>query len=99
MSTGGEGDFTQFAPAKILVADDVQLNRDLLTGYFDGTGHEVITAVNGLEAVELAGQHRPDVILMDMRMPELDGFGVLHIFYGSLMYLRHERGIPSTDEA
>ncbi|HSH16378.1 MAG TPA: ATP-binding protein, partial [Verrucomicrobiae bacterium] len=74
VSTGGEGDFTQFAPAKILVADDVQLNRDLLKGYFEGTGHEVMTAVNGLEAVELAGQHHPDVILMDMRMPELDGY-------------------------
>jgi len=74
IATGGEGDFTQFAPATILVADDVALNRALLTGYFEGTGHKVISATNGLEAVELAGQHRPDVILMDMRMPELDGY-------------------------
>ena len=70
---GGEGDFTQFAPATILVADDVALNRALLTGYFEGTGHKLVIATNGLEALELAEKHRPDVILMDMRMPELDG--------------------------
>ena len=73
-ATDGEGDFTQFAPATILVADDVALNRALLTGYFEGTGHKVITATNGLEALEQAEKHRPDVILMDMRMPELDGY-------------------------
>ncbi|MBM3824835.1 MAG: response regulator [Verrucomicrobia bacterium] len=73
VATGGEGDFTQFAPATILVADDVALNRSLLTGYFEGTGHKVILATNGLEALALAERHRPDVILMDMRMPEMDG--------------------------
>src|SRR5205085_6823649 len=71
--TDGQGDFDQFAPATILVADDVALNRALLTGYFEGTAHKVITATNGLEALEEAEKHRPDVILMDMRMPELDG--------------------------
>ena len=70
----GEGDFTQFAPATILVADDVALNRQLVAGYFEGTGHKLITAVNGLEAVAQAEKHRPDVILMDMRMPEVDGY-------------------------
>ncbi|MSU60777.1 MAG: response regulator, partial [Pedosphaera sp.] len=72
-ATSGEGDFTQFAPATILVADDVALNRALLTGYFEGTGHKVFLATNGLEALEQAEKLRPDVILMDMRMPELDG--------------------------
>ena len=70
----GEGDFSQFAPATILVADDVALNRALLTGYFEGTSHKLITATNGLEALEQAERHRPDVILMDMRMPDLDGY-------------------------
>jgi CheY-like chemotaxis protein len=71
--TGGEGDLTQFAPATVLVADDVPLNRQLVTGYFAGTGHRLITAANGAEAMEEARKHRPDVILMDMRMPEVDG--------------------------
>jgi len=73
VATGGEGDFTQFAPATILVADDVALNRALLTGYFEGTGHKVIAVTNGLEAMDAAEKHRPDVILMDMRMPDMDG--------------------------
>jgi CheY-like chemotaxis protein len=50
------------------------LNRALLTGYFEGTVHKLITATNGLEALEQAEKHRPAVILMDMRMPELDGY-------------------------
>jgi len=53
--------------------DDVALNRALVAGYFEGTAHKLIAATNGLEALELAEKHRPDVILMDMRMPELDG--------------------------
>ncbi|MSU36415.1 MAG: response regulator [Pedosphaera sp.] len=68
-----QSDFAQFAPATILVADDVALNRALLKGYFDGTPHQVITVTNGLEAIEEAKRSRPDIILMDMRMPELDG--------------------------
>ena len=72
-ATDGQGDFSQFAPATILVADDVALNRQLVAGYFEGTAHRLITATNGLEALEQAEKHRPDVILMDMRMPELDG--------------------------
>ncbi len=73
IATDGQGDFNQFAPATILVADDVALNRALVAGYFEGTAHKLITATNGLEALEQAEKHRPDVILMDMRMPELDG--------------------------
>jgi CheY-like chemotaxis protein len=73
IATDGQGDLNQFAPATILVADDVALNRALVAGYFEGTAHKLITATNGLEALEQAEKHRPDVILMDMRMPELDG--------------------------
>ena len=74
VTTDGEGDFSQFAPATILVADDVALNRQLVAGYFEGTRHTLLAATTGLEAIEQAGKHRPDVILMDMRMPELDGY-------------------------
>jgi len=74
ITSDGQGDFNQFAPATILVADDVALNRALVAGYFEGTAHKLVTAMNGLEALEQAEKHRPDVILMDMRMPELDGY-------------------------
>jgi CheY-like chemotaxis protein len=74
IATDGQGDFNQFVPSTILVADDVAFNRALLTGYFEGTAHKIILATNGLEALEQAEKHRPDMILMDMRMPELDGY-------------------------
>jgi CheY-like chemotaxis protein len=74
IASDGQGDFNQFAPATILVVDDVVLNRALVAGYFEGTAHKLITATNGLEAIEQAEKHHPDVILMDMRMPELDGY-------------------------
>src|SRR5262249_22950322 len=70
----GAGDFTQFAPATLLVADDVALDRGPLPGYFGGRGNRLIAANNGGDALELAEKHRPDVILMDMRMPEMDGY-------------------------
>jgi signal transduction histidine kinase len=66
---GGDGDFKQFAPATVLVADDVALNRQLVAGYLEGTGHKLMTATNGAEALAAAEEHLPDVILMDMRMP------------------------------
>ncbi|MBL9175488.1 MAG: response regulator [Verrucomicrobiales bacterium] len=74
VSTGTGGDLDQFAPATVLVADDVPLNRELVAGYFQESRHRLIAAVNGREALELAATHHPDVILMDMRMPELDGY-------------------------
>jgi signal transduction histidine kinase/CheY-like chemotaxis protein/ligand-binding sensor domain-containing protein len=69
-----EADLGRLGPATVLVVDDVALNRALVAGYFEGTRHKLITATNGLEALELAAKHQPDVILMDMRMPELDGY-------------------------
>lgn len=60
-------------PCKVLVADDIVMNRDLVRAFFFGTGHELIEASNGKEAVELARSERPDIILMDVRMPVMDG--------------------------
>lgn len=68
-------DLSAFEPATVLVADDSELNRELLAGYFYGSEHKLIYAVNGREAVELARCERPGIILMDMRMPVLDGYG------------------------
>jgi DNA-binding NarL/FixJ family response regulator len=60
---------------RVLVADDQRVVRDGLTMLVDLVdGIEVVgTAANGVEAVELAASERPDVVLMDLRMPELDG--------------------------
>jgi PAS domain S-box-containing protein len=66
-------DLSDFEPSKILVADDVAMNRDLIRAFFFGTDHVLVEAANGREALELARRERPDVILMDVRMPVLDG--------------------------
>ena len=68
-----DGDFSQFQAATVLVADDVQSNRDLMRGYFDGTQHQLLLAQDGQVAIEMAVRHQPDLILMDLRMPTLNG--------------------------
>jgi len=62
-----------FEPATIFVVDDVQLNRDLLKGYLSNFGFRIIEAVNGKECVDLAWVYQPDLILMDIKMPVMDG--------------------------
>ena len=66
-------DIDQFEPATVLVVDDVELNRDLFRAFFENTRHHFIEAVNGREGVEVARRERPDLILMDVRMPVMDG--------------------------
>ena len=60
--------------AKILVAEDERDIRDLITFTLQYAGHEVIQAINGIEAVKLAAQARPALILMDVRMPKMTGY-------------------------
>ena len=57
-----------------LVADDNIVNRRVLASILESAGARVITASGGVEAVELATRHIPDVVLMDRRMADLDGF-------------------------
>ncbi len=58
----------------ILVADDDAMNRQLMLDQFNEAGfHSILLAANGQEAVDMALKHSPDLILMDIRMPVLDG--------------------------
>ena len=57
-----------------LVADDSSVNRRILASLLESAGVRVITAAGGLEAVELGRTHRPDIVLMDLRMGDLNGF-------------------------
>ena len=59
---------------KILVADDTDADRLILETIVRKEGHHVFSAKNGLEAVEIFKQQRPDIVLLDALMPELDGF-------------------------
>ena len=66
-------DFSRLKAARILIVDDVPLNRELMRAYLDDAGHELASAEDGLEAVAMASAFAPDVVLMDIRMPKLDG--------------------------
>ena len=65
------------APAHLLVADDNKVNRLLLTRSLELQGHRVDSAVNGRVALELLRRETYDLLLLDMEMPEMDGFQVL----------------------
>lgn len=60
--------------AHILIAEDERDIRELINFTLMFGGHTVTTAANGEEAVEKAGQTRPDLIMMDVRMPKLTGY-------------------------
>jgi diguanylate cyclase (GGDEF)-like protein len=59
---------------KILVVDDVRLQRELISQMIESLGHTVLLASDGREAVELTARERPDVILMDIEMPVMNGY-------------------------
>jgi PAS domain S-box-containing protein len=64
-----------FNSAKILVVDDIEFNRDLVETFTEELNLNLIEAENGEVAVALAREHLPDLILMDIKMPVLDGYG------------------------
>jgi adenylate cyclase len=64
-------------PGTILIADDNRVNRLLLARGLERQGHTVVFAEHGGEALDLLRQQRFDLILLDVVMPELDGYGVL----------------------
>jgi adenylate cyclase len=63
--------------ARLLVADDNKVNRLLLTRNLELQGHRVASAENGRVALEMLRAEAFDLMLLDMEMPELDGFQVL----------------------
>ncbi len=60
--------------AKILVVDDVSDNLLLISLYLRNTRSEVLQASNGFDAIKIVANHNPDLILMDIQMPTMDGF-------------------------
>jgi PAS domain S-box-containing protein len=66
-------DLNQFIPITILIVDDIESNRHLLRSFFQSTEHKILEASDGYEAIQMAKSHHPDVIIMDILMPNLDG--------------------------
>lgn len=65
--------------AMVLVVDDVELNRSLLATYIAKLGHEAQMAENGRVALDLMRQRKPDLVLLDIMMPEMDGIELLKV--------------------
>ncbi|MBF0225546.1 MAG: response regulator [Desulfobacterales bacterium] len=63
-----------FEKAVILVVDDIETNRHLIKEYFQDTNVSILEAGNGEESVKQAKKYKPDLILMDIRMPVMDGY-------------------------
>lgn len=71
----------------ILVVDDERRLLNLLRGYLEQEGYQVVTASNGREALFAARDHKPDLIILDLMMPEMDGWEFMRIH-------RQERNTP-----
>jgi CheY-like chemotaxis protein len=59
---------------KILLVEDNEMNRDMLSRRLVRKGYEVVVAVDGQAGVDMAGSESPDIILMDMSLPVMDGW-------------------------
>lgn len=69
-------DFQETSRPRILIVDDHQLSRELLKEYLNGAGYEAIEAADGAEALERLEESVPDLVLLDIIMPNVDGFEV-----------------------
>jgi DNA-binding response OmpR family regulator len=67
---------------KILIADDEEDVKTVLQMYLESRGFEIVTAYDGLDAIEQARREMPDAILLDVMMPTMDGFEVCKTLKG-----------------
>ncbi len=62
----------------IMIVDDEEVIRDVLSTYLEKKGHKTVTLEDGLSAVDYAKKEKPDLVLLDIRMPGLDGIETCH---------------------
>ena len=72
--------------SKILVAEDNLPNRELMREILESRGHEVIEACDGQEALDKLERTSPDLVLLDIQMPVLDGYAVLRQIRGNTRF-------------
>ncbi|MGA9349472.1 MAG: response regulator [Anaerolineae bacterium] len=75
--------------ARILVVDDDPDIIKAATRVLESQGYRVIAALNGEECLEKIGEERPDLIIMDLLMPKLDGFGVYRALRENVKYAKY----------
>ena len=65
--------------ARILLVEDNEMNRDMLSRRLVKRGHEVVIAVDGQQGVDMAVSEKPEIILLDMSLPVMDGWEAARI--------------------
>jgi signal transduction histidine kinase len=92
--------------AKVLVVDDDESNRSLARGTLEDEGYEVVVAAGGNDGIDVFQRQRPDCVLLDVRMPGVDGFAVCERIrampYGSetpILFLTAMRDVDTFDRA
>ncbi len=68
--------------AKILIVEDNEMNRDMLSRRLERRGFAVVMAVDGRQGVDMTRSERPDLVLMDMSLPVMDGWAATHAIKG-----------------
>ena len=71
-----DGDFEQRTAKKVLIVEDNDLNMKLFNDLLEAHGYRTLQTKDGVEALRMARQHRPDLILMDIQLPEVSGLEV-----------------------
>lgn len=69
---------------RLLLVEDNEMNRDMLTQRLERKGYQILIAVDGIEGVRLAKSERPDLILMDMSLPNIDGWEATRLIKASV---------------
>jgi PAS domain S-box-containing protein len=77
LATGRETKTLPFPKATILLADDLPFNRDLVKAFLEESGASILEADNGSTALKMAQKESPDIILLDIFMPVMDGYQAL----------------------
>ena len=85
--------------SKILIVEDDSDTSDMLCEYFDSRGYEVLTAAWGGDALELCRRIPPDVIILDIRLPDINGYDIyqelrsnLHTSRTPIIFLTQQNG-------
>ena len=79
-------------PKTVLIVEDNELNMKLFNDLVETRGHTIVQTRSGIEAVDLARKHRPDLILMDIQLPEVSGLEVTQWLKDDDELRRHPRG-------
>jgi two-component system cell cycle response regulator DivK len=84
------GDLPKSVPKRILIVEDNELNMKLLNDVLEAYGYDIVKTDSGAAVLDLARTHRPDLVLMDIQLPDISGLQAVRQLKGN----PQTRGIP-----